>query len=80
MNLAGAFAFDDQTLGKDIIMADDKSKQDGRDRAKVSSTEQYEVQHFAEKHGISNDKARDIIKDAGNSREKADAAASQVSK
>lgn len=61
-------------------MADDKSKQDGRDRAKVSSTEQYEVRYFAEKHGISADEARDIIKGAGNSREKADAAASRASK
>lgn len=61
-------------------MADDKAQQDGRDRAKVSSTEQYEVQYFADKHGISNDEARDIIKEAGNSREKADAAASQASK
>lgn len=61
-------------------MTDDKSKQDGRDRAKVSSSEQYEVQHFADKNGISTDQARDIIKDAGNSREKADAAASRTTK
>jgi len=58
-------------------MADDKSKTDGRDRAKVSSSEQYEVQYFADKHGLSTTEARSIIKAAGNSREKADAAASK---
>jgi hypothetical protein len=56
-------------------MANDKKQTDGRDRAKVSASEQYEVQHFADKHGISNDKARDIIAASGNSRDKADAAA-----
>ena len=56
-------------------MADDKTQQDGRDRAKISGSEQYEVQYFADKHGISNDKARQIIAASGNSRENADAAA-----
>lgn len=28
-------------------MADDKTKQDGRDRAKVAGDQDYEVQHFA---------------------------------
>ena len=53
-------------------MADNPSIQDGRDRAKISGSEQYEVQYFAQKHGISTDRARDIIKQAGNNRARAD--------
>ena len=53
-------------------MADDKSKRGGPDRSRVSAEEQYEVAYFAKKHGLSQDRARQIIQQAGPSREKAD--------
>ena len=59
-------------------MSDNKQMRDGRDRSKVSSEEQYEVAYFAQKHGLSTTKARDIIKRAGPSRQAADAAAMQA--
>ncbi|MCP8890147.1 MULTISPECIES: DUF3606 domain-containing protein [Sphingomonas] len=40
-------------------MADDKSKTDGRDRSRVSGSEPYEVEYFAQKHGLSAQQARD---------------------
>ncbi len=58
-------------------MSDNKTMQDGRDRAKVNSQEQYEVAYFAQKHGLSAGEARKIIEEAGPSREAADAAASR---
>ena len=42
------------------------------DRKLVASEEQYEVAYFAKKHGISAEKARNILDRAGRSREKAD--------
>jgi hypothetical protein len=59
-------------------MADDKSKTDGRDRSRVSGSEQYEVEYFAEKHGLSAEQARDLIADIGNDREKLDEAAGKI--
>ena len=56
-------------------MSDNKQIQDGRDRAKVNSQEQYEVAYFAHKHGITAAEAREILKQAGPSREAADKAA-----
>lgn len=56
-------------------MADDKTKQDGRDRGRVSGSEAYEVEYFAQKHGLSAEQARDLIAEVGNDREKLDAAA-----
>ena len=50
-------------------MADDKSKRDFRDRDRVSASEDYEVQYFAEKAGISLEQVRDLIAKHGNSRE-----------
>ena len=40
-------------------MADNKEKTDGRDRAKVSATEPYEVNYFAKQHGLAAEQARD---------------------
>ncbi len=34
-------------------MPDNKSKRDGRDRSKVSGSENYEIQYFKEKMGVS---------------------------
>ncbi|MGX5830214.1 DUF3606 domain-containing protein [Mesorhizobium sp. 43Arga] len=50
-------------------MADDKSKRDFRDRNQVSADEDYEVQYFAEKAGITPEQVRDLIRKHGNSRE-----------
>ena len=50
-------------------MADDKSIVGGQDRARVAGGEDYEVQDFASRHGISPDEVRDMIKRVGNSRE-----------
>ncbi|MBI0533052.1 DUF3606 domain-containing protein [Sphingomonas sp. TX0522] len=59
-------------------MADDKTKQDGRDRSQVSGSEPYEVEYFAQKHGLSAEQARDLIADIGNDREKLDEAAEKI--
>ena len=59
-------------------MADDKSKTDERDRSRVSGSETYEVEYFAEKHGLTAQQARDLIADVGNDREKLDAAAGKL--
>ncbi|WP_082446253.1 DUF3606 domain-containing protein [Sphingomonas sp. PvP015] len=59
-------------------MADDKSKTDGRDRSRVSGSEPYEVEYFAQKHGLSAQQARDLIAEVGNDREKLDAAAGKI--
>ena len=50
-------------------MSDDKNIQDGRDRSKVSGTEEYEVAYMAEKFGVSILEVRDAISSVGNSRE-----------
>ena len=50
-------------------MADDKSITGGQDRARVAGGEDYEVQDFASRHGISPDEVREMIKRVGNSRE-----------
>ena len=50
-------------------MADDKSKREFRDRNQVSADEDYEVQYFAEKAGITPEQVRDLIRKHGNSRE-----------
>ena len=45
-------------------MSDDKAKQ-GRNRDFVAGGENYEVQHFAKKHGISFEQARELIERYG---------------
>jgi hypothetical protein len=59
-------------------MSDDKSKQGSGDRSRVAAGEGYEVEHFANKHGISTEEARRLIKEHGNNRAKLDAAASKM--
>ena len=59
-------------------MADNKSSQDGRDRSRVAGDQPYEVQYFAEKHGISIEKARELIERHGNDREALDKAAERL--
>ena len=60
---------------KERQMADDLSKRGGPDRGRVAGSQQYEIAHFAKKHGISADEARRIIHMAGPGRDKADEAA-----
>jgi predicted DNA-binding protein YlxM (UPF0122 family) len=51
-------------------MADDKNKTDGRDRSRVSGSEDYELQHIAEQLNVSREEVRRAIEQVGNSREK----------
>ena len=60
-------------------MADDKSKMGGPDRSRIAGGEEYEVRHFAEKHGISMQDAKALIEAHGNNRAKLDEAARQIS-
>jgi hypothetical protein len=57
-------------------MSDDKNKVGGQDRSRVSAEEPYEVEYFARKHGISQQEAREIIREHGPSRAACDRAAS----
>jgi len=61
-------------------MADDKSKHGARDRATVSGSETYELAHFAERNGISQQEARALVDRVGNSRTALDAAIAGTSK
>lgn len=56
-------------------MADDKSKVGGADRRTVAGDEPYEVEYFARKHGLTAQKARELIDQHGNNRAALDAAA-----
>ena len=51
-------------------MADDKNRQDGRDRSRVSGSEEYELQYLAEKLNVSTEEIKKAIEQVGNSREK----------
>jgi len=57
---------------------DNKSKQDGRDRSQVSGQDRYEIEYFAERHGITAQQARDLIAKHGNNREELDRAAERI--
>ncbi len=57
-------------------MSDNRNNAGGRDRATVAADEPYEVQYFADKHGISLQQARDLIDRIGNNRVALDKAAS----
>jgi hypothetical protein len=57
-------------ISKQIFMADDKNMQDGRDRSRVSGSEEYELQHIAEKLNVSTEEVRRAIEQVGTSREK----------
>lgn len=49
-------------------MADNKDKQDGRDRSKVAGEEDYEVRYFADQNGLTREQTRDLIARHGNDR------------
>jgi hypothetical protein len=61
-------------------MADNKQNVGQPDRSRVSGSEDYEVRHFADKHGISMDQARALITKHGNQRDELDRAAEQLKK
>ena len=50
-------------------MADDKSFIGGQDRARVAGGEEYEVQAFASRHGMTPDEVREMIRRIGNDRD-----------
>jgi glycerol-3-phosphate dehydrogenase len=51
-------------------MPDDKSKTDNRDRGRVATGEDYEVQYLAQQTGLTSEQARTLIRRYGNDREK----------
>ena len=59
-------------------MADNKNKRGGADRRTVAAGEGYELSYFARKHGITTQRARDLIASVGNDREKLNAAAEEL--
>ena len=54
-------------------MADNKDQRDGRDSSRVAGNENYELQHVADKMGVTIDEVRRAIEAVGNSREKVEA-------
>lgn len=50
-------------------MSDNKDIVGGQDRARVAGGEDYEVNDFARRHGMSPDEVREMIARVGNSRE-----------
>lgn len=59
-------------------MSDDKSNRGAGDRSRVAGGEGYEVEYFAQKHGITPEQARHLIKDHGNDRETLDREAEKL--
>jgi hypothetical protein len=59
-------------------MSDDKTKVGKPDRSRVSADQDYEVRKFAEKHGLSQEQARDLIARHGSNREKLEEAAKKL--
>ena len=51
-------------------MADDKNKQDGTDRSRVSASDEHELRYVAEKLGVSVERVREAIERVGNDRDK----------
>ena len=59
-------------------MSDNKKKRGAEDRRKVAGGEGYEVNYFANKHGITREQARNLIKKIGNNRDKLNKAAEKL--
>lgn len=47
-------------------MSDDKTKTGGQDRSRISLTEDYEVQDWSKRFGVSPDELRAAVKAVGN--------------
>lgn len=50
-------------------MSDNKSMVGEPDRSRVAASERYEVEHFASRHGITPDEAKQLIEQFGNQRD-----------
>ena len=61
-------------------MPDNKRKRGAADRRKVAAGEGYEVNYFANKHGITREQSRNLIARIGNDRNKLNAAAGKLKK
>ncbi len=59
-------------------MPDSKKKKGKADRSKVAGGEGYEVNYFANKHGITREQARKLIAKIGNNRDKLNKAAEKL--
>ena len=59
-------------------MADDTKQRGAQDRTRVAGDQEYEVRYFAERHGISQEQAQELIDRHGNNREELDRAAEQM--
>ena len=59
-------------------MSDDKTQRGEPDRRRVAGDEDYEVAYFAEQHGITPDRARELIARHGSDRAKLDEAAAHL--
>lgn len=59
-------------------MSDDVGNTGSQDRSRVAAGQDYEVRHFAERHGITIEQAQQLIAEHGNSREKLDQAARKM--
>ena len=57
---------------------DRERKHTASDRRKVANSEPYDVEYFARKHNISQEQARDLIRQIGNDRDKLNAAAARL--
>jgi len=55
---------------KTLVMSDNKSKRDERDRNRVSGEESYELAYLEKKFNITRAQVEEAIKVVGNSREK----------
>jgi hypothetical protein len=63
---------------REKIMSDNKQNVGGQDRSRVAGDEPYEVDYFAQKHGITPAKARKLIETYGNDRKRLDAEAAKL--
>ncbi len=62
-------------------MADEKTTRGrNQDRERVAGGQEYEVEYFARKHGISAEQARELIKQHGNNRDTLDREAAKLTK
>lgn len=55
-----------------------RSQLGGADRSQIAAAERYDVQHLAERHGISTDEARELIERFGNDRDVLDREAEKL--
>ena len=56
-------------MQKGNTMSDDKSKRGGQDRARINVNEDYELRHWSQKFGVSQDELRAAVKAVGSKAE-----------